>query len=66
MTQQFKTLVKEKWILSLPEPKRGLSLPPQTVQVVREFYWFDEVSQVMPGRKDFVSAREQGNCVHVQ
>ena len=66
MARQSKTLVKEKGILSLPDPKRGPSLPLQTVQLVCEFYQSDEVSRVMPGKKDFVSVKEQGNRIHVQ
>ena len=66
MAWQSKTFVKEKGILSLPDPKCGPSLPPQTVQLVSKFYHFDEVNQVMPGRKDFMSVRKQGNCIHVQ
>ena len=66
MAQQSKMLVKDKGILSIPDPKRGPSLPPQTVKLVCQFYQSDEVSRVMPGRKDFVSAREQGSCMHVQ
>ena len=59
-------LGQEKWILALPDPKRGttLCIPPQTL--VCEFYQLDDVSQVMPGRKEFVSVREQGNCIDVQ
>ena len=66
MARQSKTLVKEKGILSLPDPKRGPSLPLQTVQLVCESYQSDEVSRVMPGKKDFVSVKEQGNRIHVQ
>ena len=44
MARRSKTLVKEKRILSLPDPKRGPSLPPQTIQLVCEFYQSDEIS----------------------
>ena len=66
MARQSKTLVKEKGILSLLDPKRGPSQPLQTVQLVCEFYQSDEVSRVMPGKKDFASVKEQGNRIHVQ
>ena len=52
--------------LSLPDPKHGPSLPPLTVQLIHEFYQSDDVSRVMPGRKDFVSVREKGKRIHVQ
>ena len=67
MARQSKALVREKGILSLPNPKRGPSLPPETIKLVCEFYQSDENSRVMPGRKDFVSVREEGGRrLHVQ
>ena len=63
MARQSKKLVKEKGILSLPDPKHGPSLPTLTVQFVHECYQSDDVSRVMPGRKDFVSVREKGKRI---
>ena len=58
MAQTSKKIVKEKGVLSLPGPKPGLSLLPETVDIVHAFYESDDISQVMPGKKDFVSVRK--------
>ena len=46
---------------SLPGPSCGPSLPPETVTIVWNFYESDEISHVMPGKKDFVSVKKEGN-----
>lgn len=61
-----KELVQEKGILATPDPKPGHSLAPNTVELVHGFYNSDEVSRVMPGMKDFVSVKENGQRVHKQ
>ena len=66
MARKSKYLVKEKGVLSLPGPKPGPSLPPETVDIVHAFYEYDDISQVKPGKKDFVSVKQEGKCVHVQ
>ena len=52
MAQKSKKLVKEKGVLSLPDPKPGPSLLPETVDIVHAFYESDDISRVMPGKKD--------------
>ena len=64
--RKSKELVKEKGILSTPNPKPGSSLPQETTDLVIQFYESDDVSRVMPGKKDFVSVRKEGRRVHVQ
>ena len=54
LAQQSKKLVKERGILSLPGPSCGPSLPPETVAIVCSFYESDDISCVMPEKKDFV------------
>ena len=66
MARKSKELVKEKGVLSLPSPKPGPSLPPETVEMVHVFYESDEISRVMPGKKDFVSVKLEGKRMHVQ
>lgn len=66
MAQESKELEKEKGIDSLPSPKSVPSLPPETVDMVHVFYESDEISQVMPGKKDFASAKIEGKCVHIK
>ena len=66
MARKSKQLVREKGVLSSPDPKPGHSLPSETVKLVTDFYQSDEISRMMPGRKDFVSVRQEGRRVHVQ
>jgi len=61
-----KELVKEQEIFSSPNPKHGSTLPLITVKLVQAFYEFDEISRIMPGRKDFVSIRQGDQHAHVQ
>ena len=55
MARQAKKLVLEKGILSSPNPKPGKALPDRTQQLVLEVYLGDEISRMLPGRKDCVS-----------
>ena len=55
MARRSKQLVRDKGILSSPDPKAGPSLPSETVKLVINFYESDEISRMMPGKKDFVS-----------
>ena len=66
MVRKAKDLVKEKGILSTPNPKPGNPLAAHTVKLVSEFYESDEVSRMMPGKKDFVSVKQGEKRVHVQ
>ncbi len=54
MARKSKMLVKEHGVLSLPNPKRGPELSSETVHAVSAFYEDDDISRVMPGKKDFV------------
>ena len=66
MARKAKQLVREKGILSTPDPKPGRTLPQGTVDLVSDFYESDETSRIMPGKKDFVSVRKAEGRVHVQ
>ena len=66
MARKAKKLVKEQGIFSSPNPKHGSGLPLTTVKLVQAFYEFDEISRIMPGRKDFVSIRQGDQRAHVQ
>jgi hypothetical protein len=67
IARKAKKLVKEKGILSSPNPKPGKVLPEQTVNLVHEFYCSDEVSRQMSGKKDYVSIKGRtGSRCHVQ
>jgi len=66
IARREKLLDKEKGIKSDPDPKPGKSLAFETVQLVEAFYLSDEISRMMPGKKDFVSIHVQGERVHKQ
>ena len=66
LARQSKKLVEEKGILSLPDPLRGPSLPSETVDTVCMFYESDDISRVMPGKKDFVLVKKEGKRQHIQ
>ena len=66
MIRKAKELVKVKGILSTPDPKPGSSLPGKTIDRVTNFYQSDEMSRMMPGRKDFVSVKQSEGRIHVQ
>ena len=55
MVRNTCTLVQEKGVLVLPEPKRDKAMPLETLDVVKLFYQDDEHSRHLPGKKDFVS-----------
>lgn len=66
MARKAKELVKSKGILSNPNPKHGCGLSLMTVNLVKDFYEFDDFSRIMPGKKDFVSVRQGDKRVHIQ
>jgi len=66
MARKAKELIKEQGIFSSPNPKHGYGLSLTTVKLVQAFYEFDEISRIMPGRKDFVSIRQGDQRTHVQ
>ena len=55
MARQAKKLVLEKGFLSSPNPKPGNPLPERIKQLVSDVYLSDEISRMLPGRKDCVS-----------
>ena len=66
MARKAKNLVKEKGILSTPNPKPGNPLAMHKAHLVSGFYESDEVSRLMPGKKDFVSVKQGDQRIHVQ
>ena len=59
ITRCVKKLVEKKGILSSPNAKAGKSLPESTVQLVKKFNCHDDISRVMPGKKDFLLVRNK-------
>ena len=66
MARKAKELVKNQGLLSNPDPKHGCGLPLITVNLIKDFYELDDISRIMPGKKDFVSVRQDDKRVHVQ
>ena len=66
ISRKVKSLVKEKGILSLPDPKPGHTLPQETADLVVAFYESDESSRIMPGKKDFMSIKGAGGRRQIQ
>ena len=60
MVQKAKELVKQKRILSTPNPRHGHALAVETTDLVQRFY---ESSRIMPGKKDNVSGRLRNECI---
>ena len=66
MARTAKDLAKNHGVLSSPNPKHGSTLPTGTISLVKGFYGLDEISRIIPGKKDFVSIREGDHWIHVQ
>ena len=66
LARQSKKLVEESGILSLPGLAHGPSLPLETVSIASSFYESDDISRVMPGKKDFISVKKEGKREHIQ
>ena len=66
MVRRARELVKQKGILSTPNLKPGHSIAAEICESVCRFYESDEVSCVMPGKKDFVSVRLGEKREHLQ
>ena len=61
MVRKAKQLVKEKGIMSTPNPKPGRTLSQRSVDLVTSFYENDEHSRLMPGkRKEGLYFSEEG------
>jgi hypothetical protein len=66
MARTVKKLVAEKGILSTPNPKPGKTLCENTADLIKSFYNSDDISRMMPGKKDYVTIRNQGSKIQVQ
>lgn len=59
MARKAKELVKEKGVMSTPNPKPGQSLSQAITRLVTDSYENDENSRMMPGKKDCVSEQQK-------
>ena len=44
----------------------GRSISNNTIEIVQKYYKNDEISRILPGRKDFVSMKVENSRVHKQ
>ena len=66
MATQAKHLAIQKGILATPNPKAGKRLATETTSSIEAFYRHDDISRVMPGKKDCFSILRDGVKTHVQ
>lgn len=66
MAKTAKTLVSTRGVFSFPTVRPGRKLSDETVQAVHRFYEDDENSRIMPGMKDTVSIKVNGEKVKLQ
>ena len=67
MARRAKQLVKEKGVLSSPNPKPGHCIAKKkTTELVVGFYESDNSSRMMPGKKDFVSVKQAHGRIQIQ
>lgn len=65
--RKAKQLVEQLGILSSPNPRDGRKLSAETESLVKSYYLREDISRVMPGKKDFVSIKlDDGKRTHVQ
>ena len=58
MIQQAKQLVREEEILSSPNPEPGKILCPDVAELVKNPHSLDELSRLVPGKKDCTCVNE--------
>ena len=64
--KRAKTLQNEHGIFSTPSPKIGKRISEETIDLVKDFFEKDYVTRQMPGKKDFVTIKENGEKQRVQ
>lgn len=66
MAQIAKKLVQDKGIISEPNPKPGKILDSEICNKIKSFYLSEEISRMMPGKKDYVSVLDNGERKQIQ
>lgn len=66
MVKKAKVLFDKDGILTSPAKKKGKALSLETKSLVISFYLDDNMSRLMPGKKDFISIKENGFRRHKQ
>ena len=55
LIQKSRDFAKENGVLSLPLQKKGKSVSHEMKEEIVLFYENDEISRIMPGKKDYIS-----------
>lgn len=58
IVRQSRSLVEQKRILSLPDPRKGRKCSAETIQLITDFYIDDGFTHIMPGQMDKVSVKK--------
>ena len=66
IVKKARQLKKDRGVLAKPMQKRGKELPETTVKIIRDFYQSDDYSRLCPGKKDFVSVKQDDKRIQVQ
>ena len=66
LVRASRKLKQEKGILSDPGSKKGKIISPDVSNRIHEFYQSDEFSRMCPGKKEYVSIKENDEKVHKQ
>lgn len=66
MASKAKQIRKQSGYKSPSKRKTGRNLPDETVRKVKEFYLSDEISRMMPSKKDFIFIKTNAGRIHVQ
>ncbi len=66
MAKEVKKLQKTKGIMSAPAPRTGRKCADDVIQNVLSFYRSDDISRLMPGKKDCISVRQGKEKVQMQ
>ena len=67
MASVAKKIAEEKGVLADPNPKGGKTLTLDAVNNIKAFYLSEDVSRIMPGKKDYCTVIDsQGKRIHLQ
>ena len=56
MVKAAHELKREKGVLEEPSTKSGRGISNETVHIVKQYYEGEEISRILPGKKDFFSS----------
>lgn len=67
LTREAKLLQSRSGILTRPDPKRSsLRLSEDLKNTIKSFYFKDDISRIMPGKRDCICIKEDGLKIQVQ